>query len=99
MAHNEPNLGIAMEIAAARKANQPQVTITCEEVGETLRRVAANTLEVAAQEMETLNRNEPDAALDEGRKWAVVWLQVLCDSLHNGEFQDHDKYIRGDHRG
>lgn len=74
----------------------PEVHTTCGDVNDTLRRVAANTLEVAAQEIEQQVRMNPDAELNPGRSWSVVWLQTVCNSLRAGEERDHDAYTRSD---
>ena len=80
---------------SAPKAD-PEVTLHCSDVNEALRRVAANSLEVAAAELEQQTRNHPSEQLDPGRGWSVVWLQTLCNSLRAGEEKDHDAYTRSD---
>lgn len=74
--------------------SDPKLHLTCDDVNEALRRVAANTLEVATQEIELAIRNHPDRELDPGRKWAVVWLQSLSTSIRHGEGKDHDAFQR-----
>lgn len=71
-------------------ADPQEVKVTCQDVNATLRRVSANSLEIAAQEMERSMVRRPDAKLDPGRKWAIIQVQAMCDSLRAEEHKNHD---------
>lgn len=72
------------------EALDDKITLTGEDINNTLRRVASHSIEIAADELRRQVLVNPHAENDPGREWAVRWLRELSTRLAAGEGKDHD---------